>query len=1730
MSRNRILILLLSFLSLSFSAIIQGIIKDKRSKQPLIGANVMLKGTSLGSSTDENGFYLIQNIDFGNYMLTVSYIGYEEFEQEVSLKSKTNLELDLLLTPQALEHSATTVTGAKRKEKVTDAPASMEVISTRDIRRESTTNLGSFLKGMKGVDFTASGVDNYSISIRGFNSSFSSRLLTLTDGRVANVPALRVMNYSSVPQSAEDIERMEVVLGPATALYGANAHSGVVNITSKSPATSEGFNMNVSGSFDDREMLKIDGRFAKKLSDKWSFKISSTYLRAFEWEYMSEQEWKVHRTPWVGVPGRKIDGKDNNPWRVFEPTFIDSAQNIHGQWVRTGDGEPNHGDLDEDGVAGEDWFNGYDDDGDGEIDEDYFFADGINNSEPWDPELNDFNGNGLPDPAESYTDTNGNGIWDLGESFIDIGNGVWDEGEDCTIFDSSTNTCFEGLVDLGDGTWSPAEEFTDWNGNGVWDTENFDEDGNPIIDEYIDYFTDQWYDGIDNNGNGEIDEIEERLMEEDLGPHWQWGLEEKEILVWNGRSIESWFSVNAFGDTTWTYNPWYLDNNVDENGQIIDEHLRGTYIWDEDNFDMLFDTYTNDFGDDGLVGEPFFDSSGDGEYQQGEGLVYYETIDGSSVYTTNDYGLDGISNTNDFGEGDGIWQPGDHWQDVNNNGNVDLTTENFNDDNGNGFWDDYESYSDDNENGFWDLGEDFTDLSDGIYFSGEFIPELHDVNGDGIWNEGEECLGWELPGNCIGDFNDTNGDGIWNAPEEYYDFNNNGNFDPAEEFTDLNGNGNWDEGEPFEDVGNGIWDDAESYIDFNSNGNYDGPDLYNDNYIFDSNSIDVWPIPDGIWNDGEGVIDCGYDGLCWNDSWQVGQPQSPAEPFDDLNSDGVYNIGEPYYDWNSNGNRDISTYIDVNNNGVYDDGVDDYYTISGPDENEGDGILNAYDNGEKDGILDTGDGVYGGEDDYKHNYDIVDDTNGDGIKDYPDFEVKSRKVEVRVDYDYNEDFNMSFQSGYSWIKSQQVTGIGRYLTEGWEYTYYQYRLRYKNWFAQTYLNKSFSGETRGYNLGDRIKDQSMDYAVQLQNNFKIREYEPFTTEIVWGFDFNKSMPKTFGTILNDGPNGYDNDGDSYYLQNDKIDNNGDGNVDEPGEQYNACCDGLDNNNNGQIDEKGEGVDEPDEFDDVNSNQYGIYYQTNTALTWDKKWELITAARLDYHDQIADEGLQFGPKIGLFYNPSDLYSIRFTFGKAFNTPTSTILHTDLYIGEELFFPVFLRGNKDGTPYPRVNLEETNVVTPTYLVPINEVNNTDDCIDVTGEWCYKQIGYYEFDDGSGNSYTERVDGAPYFYNLQDANAPNDMIPVDTSVYQIFIPEANGDGVYYSPEETYNLPDVEPLKSEEINSWEVGFKGMVTEKTIMTADYYISHYLDFFSPATFITPVVVKKGTEDLVGFIPPNEHGLQAPYGTSWDGVDNDFDWQPYAPYFDWTDDKNGDGNPIDNGEWGFVDFGTPSTVYNYDTGEYEEKPFTVYSPYDVGFSGNAIDGQYQDVSYLWEAVGVDEWHPQQGLSEAEKVAFFGTDSIPGRPYAPPQILLASMNYGSVWMQGVDAGFTHIFSKDLIFDGNFSWYNSTTYYNELTKKEEPINAPKFKWNFGLKWASPYGDMALSYRHVDEFEWQDGLWAGMIGPYNLFDFHYNYTVTDNLKLSFSAMNFLNDVHREIVGGAKMGRQVIFRLTSSF
>ena len=264
-SRLKIYLLFILFTTgFAGSSTIKGEITDTRSGEPLIGANIMLSGTMLGSATDVNGFYLISGVPIGSFTIMAMFIGYETIEKDIQVAADQEYTVNLALKASAIELQETKVTAEKRKEKITNAPASMEIITSRDIKGKNTTNMGAYLKGLKGVDFTSSGINNYSISVRGFNSSFNTRLLTLSDGRVANIPALRVINYSTIPQSMDDVDKIEVILGPATALYGANAHSGVVNIISKPPSQSEGFTMSLSGSNDERQYRKINGRFAKK--------------------------------------------------------------------------------------------------------------------------------------------------------------------------------------------------------------------------------------------------------------------------------------------------------------------------------------------------------------------------------------------------------------------------------------------------------------------------------------------------------------------------------------------------------------------------------------------------------------------------------------------------------------------------------------------------------------------------------------------------------------------------------------------------------------------------------------------------------------------------------------------------------------------------------------------------------------------------------------------------------------------------------------------------------------------------------------------------------------------------------------------------------------------------------------------------------------------------------------------------------------------------------------------------------------------------------------------------------------------------------------------------------------------------------------------------------------------------------------------------------------------------
>ena len=152
---------------------ISGKVTDSTNDSPLIGANVVIEGTDQGAATDADGRYMIKQLDAGTYTIMVSYIGYQSYKEDITLDGAQEISKDLALQPEAIEMETYVVTASRRRERVEDAPAAISVISKREIRRESNTNLGDYLKGTKGIDFTQSGIDSYNMTARGFNSSLA---------------------------------------------------------------------------------------------------------------------------------------------------------------------------------------------------------------------------------------------------------------------------------------------------------------------------------------------------------------------------------------------------------------------------------------------------------------------------------------------------------------------------------------------------------------------------------------------------------------------------------------------------------------------------------------------------------------------------------------------------------------------------------------------------------------------------------------------------------------------------------------------------------------------------------------------------------------------------------------------------------------------------------------------------------------------------------------------------------------------------------------------------------------------------------------------------------------------------------------------------------------------------------------------------------------------------------------------------------------------------------------------------------------------------------------------------------------------------------------------------------------------------------------------------------------------------------------------------------------------
>jgi iron complex outermembrane receptor protein len=279
------------------SGTVNGRVLDAEIRVPLPTVDIQVLGAPQGvparTLTTANGFFRLE-LPAGTYSIAAKLAGYRDRVVEVSVSSGETVDVAIELESDAFQLNPIVVTGLRgREEKALDAPASIATVHQKQIEKTVATTVAGHVQGMAGVDVAHNGLTQSTVVTRGFSNVFSGALLVLTDNRYASVPSLRFNGYNLVPTSQMDLERVEVLLGPAAALYGPNSANGVLHMITTSPMDDSGTKLAVTGG--ERSIFQGEFRSAFPIGEKAGLKLSGTYMRGDDWKFTDPFEAQVRR-------------------------------------------------------------------------------------------------------------------------------------------------------------------------------------------------------------------------------------------------------------------------------------------------------------------------------------------------------------------------------------------------------------------------------------------------------------------------------------------------------------------------------------------------------------------------------------------------------------------------------------------------------------------------------------------------------------------------------------------------------------------------------------------------------------------------------------------------------------------------------------------------------------------------------------------------------------------------------------------------------------------------------------------------------------------------------------------------------------------------------------------------------------------------------------------------------------------------------------------------------------------------------------------------------------------------------------------------------------------------------------------------------------------------------------------------------------------------------------------
>src|SRR6185503_8136518 len=260
---------------------VTGLVTRAGEGSPLPSVSVTVQSTGLSTITGPDGRCTLRRVPEGAQTIVFRWLGYKPMEIGTTVEADRTATVYAAMEPVPVALTEMVVSTASRApERIVEAPAAISVVPPQVMENTSITGQAPLaLQTLPGVDVVQSGVNDFNVNARGFNSSLNRRVLVLQDGRDLSIAFLGAQEWNGMSLPLDDIGRLEMVRGPGSALYGANAFSGVINITTPLAREVAGSKLTLAGG--ELETFKGDFRQAGVFGgDRFGYRINAGYNRS----------------------------------------------------------------------------------------------------------------------------------------------------------------------------------------------------------------------------------------------------------------------------------------------------------------------------------------------------------------------------------------------------------------------------------------------------------------------------------------------------------------------------------------------------------------------------------------------------------------------------------------------------------------------------------------------------------------------------------------------------------------------------------------------------------------------------------------------------------------------------------------------------------------------------------------------------------------------------------------------------------------------------------------------------------------------------------------------------------------------------------------------------------------------------------------------------------------------------------------------------------------------------------------------------------------------------------------------------------------------------------------------------------------------------------------------------------------------------------------------------------